>query len=113
MENQKLWGGRFSAQAAEILDKFNASLPFDKKLYKQDILGSQTHAKMLAKCGILTQSEAEAICKGLEQVKQEIESGKFEFILSDEDIHMAVEKRLTQIIGVVMTKLPLILGFLY
>lgn len=105
MENQKLWGGRFSTSAAKILDEFNASLPFDKKLYKQDILGSQTHAKMLAKCGILTQSEAEKICEGLEQVKEEIERGEFEFILSDEDIHMAVEKRLTQIIGEVGKKL--------
>lgn len=105
MENQKLWGGRFSASTAKILDEFNASLPFDKKLYKQDILGSQTHAKMLAKCGILTQSEAEKICEGLEQVKEEIERGEFEFILSDEDIHMAVEKRLTQIIGEVGKKL--------
>lgn len=105
MENKKLWGGRFSASAAKILDEFNASLPFDKKLYKQDILGSQTHAKMLAKCGILTQSEAEKICEGLEQVKEEIERGEFEFILSDEDIHMAVEKRLTQIIGEVGKKL--------
>ena len=105
MENQKLWGGRFSASAAKILDEFNASLPFDKKLYKQDILGSQTHAKMLAKCRILTQSEAEKICEGLEQVKEEIERGEFEFILSDEDIHMAVEKRLTQIIGEVGKKL--------
>ncbi|WP_273213483.1 argininosuccinate lyase [Helicobacter rodentium] len=105
MENQKLWDGRFSASAAKILDEFNASLPFDKKLYKQDILGSQTHAKMLAKCGILTQSEAEKICEGLEQVKEEIERGEFEFILSDEDIHMAVEKRLTQIIGEVGKKL--------
>lgn len=105
MENQKLWGGRFSASAAEILDEFNASLPFDKKLYKQDILGSQTHAKMLAKCGILTQSEAEKICEGLEQVREEMERGEFEFILSDEDIHMAVEKRLTQIIGEVGKKL--------
>lgn len=105
MENQKLWGGRFSVSAAEILDEFNASLPFDKKLYKQDILGSQTHAKMLANCGILTKKEAEEICKGLEQVKEEIERGEFEFILSDEDIHMAVEKRLTQIIGEVGKKL--------
>lgn len=105
MENKKLWGGRFSTSAAEILDQFNASLPFDKKLYKQDILGSQTHAKMLATCGILTAEEAEKICEGLEQVKAEIEQGTFAFVLSDEDIHMAVEKRLTQIIGEVGKKL--------
>ena len=99
MANQKLWGGRFLQSAAEILDEFNASLPFDKKLYKQDILGSQTHAKMLGKCGILSASEVEEILQGLEQVKKEIESGEFRFVISDEDIHMAVEKRLTQIIG--------------
>ncbi|TLD86515.1 argininosuccinate lyase [Helicobacter sp. MIT 05-5294] len=105
MENKKLWGGRFGQGAAEILDKFNASLPFDKKLYKQDILGSQTHAKMLAHCGILTHEEAQKICVGLEQIKSEIEQGSFEFVLSDEDIHMAVEKRLTQLIGEVGKKL--------
>lgn len=99
MGNQKLWGGRFSVSAAEILDRFNASLPFDKKLYRQDILGSKTHAKMLAKNGILTKDEADLICRGLEQIKSEIEDGVFEFLLSDEDIHMAIEKRLTEIIG--------------
>ncbi|MDD6055801.1 MAG: argininosuccinate lyase [Helicobacteraceae bacterium] len=103
--SEKLWGGRFSANAAEILDRFNASLPFDKKLYKQDILGSKTHAKMLAKCGILSEYEANLICKGLDKVKEEIESGSFIFDLSDEDIHMAIEKRLTQIIGEVGKKL--------
>ncbi|WP_297810979.1 argininosuccinate lyase [uncultured Helicobacter sp.] len=105
MENKKLWGGRFSVRAAEILDAFNASLPFDKKLYKQDILGSQTHAKMLANCGILSKKEVTEICKGLEQIREEIEQGAFEFVLSDEDIHMAIEKRLTQIIGEVGKKL--------
>lgn len=105
MANQKLWGGRFNASTAEILETFNASLPFDKKLYKQDILGSKTHAQMLAKCGILTQNEADLICKGLEQVKDEIESGTFKFVLSDEDIHMAVESRLIEIIGEVGKKL--------
>ncbi|TLD85059.1 argininosuccinate lyase [Helicobacter sp. MIT 11-5569] len=105
MANQKLWGGRFSASAAEILDAFNASLPFDKKLYKQDILGSKTHAKMLANCGILTQEEAEIICNGLEKVQQEILAGEFVFKLSDEDIHMAVESRLTELIGDVGKKL--------
>lgn len=105
MANQKLWGGRFNASTAEILETFNASLPFDKKLYKQDILASKTHAQMLAKCGILTQNEADLICKGLEQVKDEIESGTFKFVLSDEDIHMAVESRLIEIIGEVGKKL--------
>lgn len=76
MKNKKLWGGRFSINAAEILDQFNASLPFDKKLYRQDILGSQVHAKMLATCGILSKEEATKICQGLEQIKAEIEQEK-------------------------------------
>lgn len=105
MANQKLWGGRFSVSAAEILDQFNASLPFDKKLYKQDILGSKTHAKMLGKCGILKSDEVELIIQGLQKVQEEIESGAFSFVISDEDIHMAIEKRLTQIIGEVGKKL--------
>ncbi len=105
MKNGKLWGGRFKENTAEILDLFNASLPFDKKLYKQDILGSQTHAKMLSHCGILTQEESSQICQGLEQIKTEIEAGDFVFNLSDEDIHMAIEKRLIEILGEVGKKL--------
>ena len=70
MKNKKLWGGRFQENASEILERFNASLPFDKKLYKQDILGSKTHAKMLSHCGILTQEESQKICEGLEQIQE-------------------------------------------
>ncbi|RUM45718.1 MAG: argininosuccinate lyase [Hydrogenimonas sp.] len=95
----KLWSGRFSENASSLLDEFNASLNFDKKLYQYDILGSMAHAKMLHQQGILTTQEYEDIVKGLEQVRQEIEAGEFVFDISDEDIHMAVEKRLTQIIG--------------
>jgi argininosuccinate lyase len=95
----KLWSGRFSENASSLLDEFNASLNFDKKLYQYDILGSMAHAKMLHQQGILTTQEYEDIVKGLEQVRKEIEKGEFVFDISDEDIHMAVEKRLTQIIG--------------
>jgi len=95
----KLWSGRFSENASSLLDEFNASLNFDKKLYQYDILGSMAHAKMLHQQGILSTQEYEDIVKGLEQVRQEIEAGEFVFDISDEDIHMAVEKRLTQIIG--------------
>lgn len=98
-KNNKLWGGRFQEVSSQLLEKFNASLPFDKRLYKQDILGSKIHAKMLHKCGILTNDEMQSICIGLEQIEQEIQEDRFIFTLSDEDIHMAVEKRLTQIIG--------------
>ncbi|MCT7548340.1 argininosuccinate lyase [Aliarcobacter butzleri] len=84
---------------AQILDEFNASIMFDKELYAQDIKGSIAHSKMLASQGILTNEEQKAIEKGLLQVKSEIESGEFRFSLAYEDIHMAVETRLTEIIG--------------
>ncbi|MBP9566733.1 MAG: argininosuccinate lyase, partial [Sulfurospirillum sp.] len=78
----KLWSGRFAKSGAQLLDEFNASLPFDKKLYEEDIKGSIAHASMLAKQNILTQEEAEQIAKGLIQIKQEIEEGIFEFHIS-------------------------------
>ena len=84
---------------AQILDEFNASIMFDKELYSQDIKGSIAHSQMLCEQGILTVEEQEVIESGLLQVKEEIESGKFEFSLAYEDIHMAVENRLTEIIG--------------
>ena len=95
----KMWSGRFSKGAAKLLDQFNASIEFDQKLYAEDIEGSIAHATMLAKQGILTQEELESIKKGLEQIKQEIEDGSFEWKISDEDLHMAIEKRLTALIG--------------
>jgi len=82
-----------------LLDEFNASLPFDKELYAEDILGSMVHAKMLQKQGVLTVEDLEKILKGLEGIKEEIEKGEFVFDIGDEDIHMAIEKRLTQKIG--------------
>ena len=73
----KLWSGRFSKSSAKILDLFNASLPFDQKLYEEDIEGSIAHAKMLAKQGILKDNEAKEIIEGLKTIKNEIEEGKF------------------------------------
>jgi argininosuccinate lyase len=95
----KLATGRVTAKSSELLDEFNASLPFDKKLYAEDIEGSIAHASMLEAQGILNETELKEIITGLTQVKNEIESGEFVFDISDEDIHMAVEKRLTNIIG--------------
>ncbi|MFA5461761.1 MAG: argininosuccinate lyase [Sulfurimonas sp.] len=95
----KMWSGRFSASASSLLDQFNASIMFDRKLYREDIEGSLAHATMLAKQGILTADELSQISKGLSQVKDEIESGVFEWKISDEDLHMGIEKRLTAIIG--------------
>ena len=95
----KMWSGRFSASASSLLDQFNASIMFDRKLYLEDIEGSIAHATMLTKQGILTDEELKQIKTGLTQVKVEIESGEFEWKISDEDLHMGIEKRLTALIG--------------
>ena len=95
----KMWSGRFSASASSLLDKFNASIMYDRKLYREDIEGSIAHATMLAQQNILTDGELAQIVDGLNQVKTEIESGEFEWKISDEDLHMGIEKRLTAIIG--------------
>ncbi|MDX4037575.1 argininosuccinate lyase [Aliarcobacter skirrowii] len=84
---------------AKLLDEFNASIMFDKELYSQDIKGSITHSKMLALQNIISSDEQKQIESGLLQVLKEIENGEFKFSLEYEDIHMAVENRLTQIIG--------------
>jgi len=96
---EKMWSGRFTQDASTLLEKFNASIMFDQKLYREDIEGSIAHAKMLAHQGILTDEESTLIEKGMAQVLSEIESGVFEWKIGDEDLHMAIEKRLTAIIG--------------
>jgi argininosuccinate lyase len=95
----KLWGGRFSKNAAKLLDEFNASIMFDKELFIEDIEGSVAHSQMLAEQGIITQEEADKIKEGLLLIKEEIEDDKFIWDISDEDLHMAIEKRLIQLIG--------------
>jgi len=101
----KMWSGRFSESSASLLDDFNASIMFDRRLYREDIEGSQAHAAMLHAQGILTADELKAIHDGLAQVFTEIEAGEFEWKISDEDLHMGIEKRLTAIIGEVGGKL--------
>ena len=96
---EKMWSGRFKQSTASLLDEFNASIMFDRRLYREDIEGSLAHAAMLKEQGILTAEELEAIQKGMAQVLEEIESGVFEWKIGDEDLHMAIEKRLTAIIG--------------
>lgn len=95
----KMWSGRFKSSASTLLEEFNGSIMFDRELYAEDIEGSIAHATMLEKQGILTSNELIQIKNGLSQVKNEIEAGEFEWRIGDEDIHMAVEKRLTAIIG--------------
>jgi argininosuccinate lyase len=101
----KLSAARLKVKNDSLVDEFNASIHFDKRLYRHDIKGSIAHAEMLASCGILTDSEVETIKKGLLEVLAEIEDGKFVFRTEDEDIHMAVEKRMTEIVGAVGGKL--------
>lgn len=90
----QLWGGRFTKETDRLVYNFNASLSFDKRLYKQDIKGSMAHASMLAKQGILTEPEKEEILSGLQEILQDIESGKLEFSPEYEDIHSFVEANL-------------------
>ena len=102
---KKMWDGRFNEASSKLLESFNASITFDKALYKEDIAGSMAHAKMLGECGILSKDESKQIIAGLEQILGEIERGEFSFEIADEDIHMAVEKRLSAIIGALGGKL--------
>lgn len=95
----KLWGGRFSKNTNELVDAFNASIDFDKRLYNEDIRGSIAHAKMLAKCGIIPVEDGEKIVAGLKDILADIEAGNFSFEVALEDIHMNVEARLTERIG--------------
>ncbi|WP_448206373.1 argininosuccinate lyase [Azospirillum sp. sgz302134] len=95
----QMWGGRFARGPAAIMEKINASIGFDKRLADQDIAGSKAHAAMLARQGIITQADADAIRDGLDRVKQEIDSGAFTFKVELEDIHMNVEARLAELIG--------------
>jgi argininosuccinate lyase len=97
--------GRFSKPADKLVAQYTASLPFDRRLYRQDIAGSIAHAKMLAKQGIITGEESQKIIDGLEAIRQEIERGKFDFKPEMEDIHMAIETRLIETVGDVGRKL--------
>ena len=95
----KLWGGRFNKGSSSLLEQFNASIGFDNRMYAEDIAGSIAHSKMLNKIGILTVKKKKKIENGLIQIKEMIDNGNFEFHISDEDIHMAVEKKLIELIG--------------
>ncbi|MEW6243507.1 MAG: argininosuccinate lyase [Bacillota bacterium] len=95
----KLWGGRFSADGGQRAEEFTSSLSFDKRLYRQDIQGSEAHARMLARQGIISEEECALIIGGLRQCLSEIERGEFPFRQEFEDIHLNIEQRLTEIIG--------------
>lgn len=98
-ENDALWGGRFEDAPAEFTQEFGASLPVDKRMWESDIAGSKAHAKMLAKQDIISEKDAEDIRSGLDDIARQIEDGSFDFEIEDEDIHMSIERNLTEAIG--------------
>src|SRR3990170_1014635 len=96
---KKAWSGRFKEKTDKLVEEMNASIGFDKRLFRHDILGSIAHAQVLVRAGILKEAEARKIIKGLKEVEKEIEAGKLKLTADLEDIHMAVESRLTEKIG--------------
>ena len=94
-----MWGGRFKSRPDPIMEDINASIEFDRHLYRQDIAASKAHAAMLAKKGIIAAQDAKNIAHGLDTILSEIEAGKFTFKRALEDIHMNVESRLSDLIG--------------
>jgi argininosuccinate lyase len=95
----KLWGGRFATGTADSVEAFTASIEIDARLYRHDIMGSIAHAKMLAKQRIIPAGDARKIIRGLQTIQREIDGRKFQFSQADEDIHMNIERRLTELIG--------------
>lgn len=100
----KLWSGRFTAELNSLAEELNDSLPFDRTMYRQDIVGSIAHCKMLGKCGIIEQAEAETVCAALDDILRDIDKGKLE-VVGAEDIHSFVENELVKRVGDVGKKL--------
>ena len=98
-ENTSLWGGRFSEATDEFVQRFTASVSFDRRMAEQDIEGSLAHARMLAKASLLSTEELALIERGLQQIHEEIQSGEFQWSVEREDVHMNIEARLTDLIG--------------
>jgi argininosuccinate lyase len=94
-----MWGGRFAGGPAAIMRRINASIDFDKRLYAEDIAGSQAHCAMLVAQRIISPEDGAAICRGLERIRSEIENGAFVFSEANEDIHLNIEARLAELIG--------------
>jgi argininosuccinate lyase len=100
-----MWGGRFAGSTAALMEEINASIDFDKKLFRQDITASQAHANMLAEQGIIGADDARKIVAGLDTILSEIEAGSFTFSRALEDIHLNIEARLTELVGPVAGRL--------
>ncbi|MCQ6260734.1 argininosuccinate lyase [Alcanivorax sp. MM125-6] len=104
-QQNQLWGGRFSESTDAFVQEFTASVAFDRRMYRQDIQGSMAHATMLAEAGVLTDDERDAIHQGLKEIRAEIEAGDFQWSVALEDVHMNIEARLTDKIGITGKKL--------
>ncbi|NBT20520.1 MAG: argininosuccinate lyase, partial [Actinobacteria bacterium] len=100
-----LWHGRFNEAPADSLMAFTASIGFDVRLWRDDIIGSIAHAEMLGATGVLPRADADAIVAALRQVHAEFDGGTFRFVASDEDIHTAIERRVTELAGTAGAKL--------
>ena len=97
--SNSMWGGRFAEGTDAFVERFNASVSFDQRLYRHDIQGSIAHAQMLSRSGVLTEDETQAIIEGLQAVREQIEEGTFEWSQAREDVHMNIEAALTEQIG--------------
>jgi len=95
----KPWAGRFATPTAPAAEAFTTSLPFDRRLYPHDIAGSVAHTRALVRARLLTGREGARLERGLARVRRELDAGRFRFLRSDEDIHMAIERRLTELLG--------------
>src|SRR5438132_9741655 len=102
---KKLWAGRFRRETEPQVETFMSSLAIDRRLYRHDIAGSIAHCRTLERAGVLTRREADKLVAGLKQVEKEIADGRFRFTPAHEDIHMAIEARLTELVGEVGGKL--------
>jgi argininosuccinate lyase len=103
--DQKLWGGRFQGQTHKLVEMFTASIGFDRRLYEYDIEGSIAHCKTLQRAKVLPKRECQTIIQGLQTIREDIRAGRHEWKTEDEDVHMSIERRLTQLIGPVGRKL--------
>ena len=101
----KVWGGRFREKTDKIVDSFNASISYDRRLYKHDIAGSKAHCRMMAKQKIISEAEAAQILAALSEIENEMDRGEFSFYEAQEDIHSAVEKALIEKVGILGEKL--------
>ena len=98
-QSEKPWGGRFGGSTDELMERFNASIGFDRRLYRVDIEGSRAQARALEKTGVLTAEECDRVLEGLDEVEAELDADKLPLTDDLEDIHMAIEKRLTELVG--------------